>query len=353
MLRVNRDLTFDAIRGVCIVSMVTGHIASESPLRAATHFPVWVDGAMGFVLLSGLIVGLVYKRIAEARGTRGAAIALLRRTRTIYICHLAITILALAVGATVVNWNWTTIFEILLLSVNPPLSILGMYVVYMLLAIPALALFRRGLGLVVLLLSFTVYVAAQVFHVPTALPGQAPEQQFQLALWQLLFFGGMWVGWNWRMLRFERHLSKPAVVVVAAIVFIAFAGLAHVTIRMEALPEPSETMVRGAFDKLHLGPGAVLYTAAAFVLAYALLRWFATTRLAVLAHPIEVLGARSLDSYVISTAVAIVAYALTAYDRSGWFAMALSLVTLALCYVWARYRIAAKGRRKSQLAPVS
>ena len=49
----------DRVRGLCVVSMVIGHFTGGSVLSKAIHVPLWVDGAMGFVLVSGIVLGIV------------------------------------------------------------------------------------------------------------------------------------------------------------------------------------------------------------------------------------------------------------------------------------------------------
>ncbi|NLG47179.1 OpgC domain-containing protein, partial [Gordonia sp. (in: high G+C Gram-positive bacteria)] len=57
-----RDLAIDATRGVAIWSMISLHFAAGTIVAAPTHEYPYVDGMSAFVLLSGLVLGIVYQR---------------------------------------------------------------------------------------------------------------------------------------------------------------------------------------------------------------------------------------------------------------------------------------------------
>jgi hypothetical protein len=54
-------------------------------LHKITHAPLWIDGATGFVLLAGLVLGMVQARVATSR--QGLA-RLGRRTMLVYAAHV-------------------------------------------------------------------------------------------------------------------------------------------------------------------------------------------------------------------------------------------------------------------------
>src|SRR5271157_3285417 len=64
-----RDLTIDMIRGLVMMSAVTAHIS----LFSLYGFFFWerigiVSGAEGFVILSGVVIGMAYKRYLAEHG---------------------------------------------------------------------------------------------------------------------------------------------------------------------------------------------------------------------------------------------------------------------------------------------
>src|SRR5438552_2273383 len=64
-----RDLRIDLLRGLAVLAMVVDHIAGPSKLYLLTggnHF--YTSAAEAFIFLSGLTVGLVYRRVIERQG---------------------------------------------------------------------------------------------------------------------------------------------------------------------------------------------------------------------------------------------------------------------------------------------
>lgn len=349
----SREGAFDLIRGLCIISMACGHIAGGSALHAITHVPVWVDGAMGFVLISGLVLAIVQRVLMRKLGRREAAGRVLRRVRLLYIWQVTLAVIALALGTLVAHGrtilpsqpdagHWP--FEVLraaTLTLNPPLSILGMYVVLMLGAVGALALLQAGRTRLLLAISGIVYVADQLLPVDTSLPGQGSDQSFQLASWQFLFVLGLVIGWHWSAVR--EWASRRSVLVVAAVVSAALGLLAHLTVRVEAFDPPTSRWLWILFRKLPLGPGAILYTLAVGLVLYGLAIRY---RDAILLRPVEMLGRRSLDCYLLTTFVALLVVALR-INTESLLAEVIAIAALGAClgWVWLRDRRAARTRQ--------
>src|SRR3954454_9734595 len=95
----SRDTAIDALRGACIVSMTTAHLAAGSWPYLFTHSAVFIDGAVGFVLLSGVMVGRTQRRIADRDGLLAGQRKLLRRIGVIYAAHLALCVVGFLVVA--------------------------------------------------------------------------------------------------------------------------------------------------------------------------------------------------------------------------------------------------------------
>ena len=91
-----RDLRIDLLRGLAVLAMVVDHIAGPSKLYLITggnHF--YTSAAEGFIFLSGLTVGLVYRRIAERQGLATAIRRLLGRAWTLYVLAVGLTLVML------------------------------------------------------------------------------------------------------------------------------------------------------------------------------------------------------------------------------------------------------------------
>lgn len=346
-----RDTAIDFTRGVCIISMVIAHIAGGSTLYALSHSLIWVDGSMGFVFLAGVVLGMVRKRTTRRYGARATVVKTLQRTWMIYVIHVLVTLLALAVGTTATNngsvsaetYGWpVSILRTLILALNPPLSILGLWVVLLLVGAAALYMLSKGQGALMLSLSLAVYAFGKVLPFGTALPGQGSDQAFQVTAWQFLFCLGLYIGWAWHTERVQAFMSSRIVLAAAAVLTVACAVLAHLTYRAGAVSGNGEAFLVDAFNKLDLGPAAIVYALAVALIIYKAARWANRTKIAPALKPVALLGSYSLDSYVISTVAAIILPAALGYPETGTLAQALSLAVICACLVWAYFRQARK-----------
>ncbi|MBC7547494.1 MAG: OpgC domain-containing protein, partial [Polaromonas sp.] len=143
-----RQYELDALRGLMLVLMTVTHLPTRlsSPLGQPFGY---VSAAEGFVLLSAYMAGLVYGRLALAKGVDAMRLAFWRRARKVYFAHAALlfflfTVIA-GVGVTVdqpavenlmsfyLAEPWRALLASLVLLYRPPLlDILPMYVLFML-----------------------------------------------------------------------------------------------------------------------------------------------------------------------------------------------------------------------------
>src|SRR5579859_7517233 len=94
-----RDLRIDLLRGRAVLAMVIDHLAGPSKLYLLTggnHF--YTSAAEGFIFLSGLTVGLVYRRIAQQQGLATAIRRLVERAWTLYVLTVGLTLVMLPVS---------------------------------------------------------------------------------------------------------------------------------------------------------------------------------------------------------------------------------------------------------------
>src|SRR5256885_15717824 len=69
-----RDRRLDLLRGYCVVAMTVDHLDAPTWLYVFTGGNrFFVSAAEGFLFISGLGVGVVYRPILEALGVRAAA----------------------------------------------------------------------------------------------------------------------------------------------------------------------------------------------------------------------------------------------------------------------------------------
>src|SRR5947207_10131688 len=117
--------------------MVVDHLAGASPLYALTGGNrFYTSAAEGFVFLSGLLVGLTYRRIAERDGLSAALWRLLERAWTLYLLAVGLTLVVLPVSE-LLAVPWATGVDLS----NPPAlvwSILTLHQTYYLVDVPLL-----------------------------------------------------------------------------------------------------------------------------------------------------------------------------------------------------------------------
>lgn len=344
-----RDGSIDFVRGLCIISMICAHIAGGSTLHAVTHVLVWVDGSMGFVFLAGVVLGIARRSTTERYGVKVTVHETLKRARLIYVMHVGITLLALAVGTQAVSastgisvetYGWpTSIFRTLVLALNPPLSILGLWVVLLIVAVGALWLLSRGYGVLMICLSLAIYAFGKATPFSTGLPGQEVGQAFEIDAWQFLFCLGLAIGWVWRNGAIQPILRRRRVLWISGVLVFGFAVLAHLTVRQEQFAGTLlEAYLLAGFNKHDLGPGAVVYGVVTAVFLYRVAQGISRTPVQLVMRPVELLGTKSLDSYVISTVAAFVLPSVLVYRMDGALAQVLTLIVISACLLWAWLR---------------
>jgi len=210
--RPPRDRALDVVRGLCIVSMCTAHLAAGSWPYQVAHAAVWVDGAVGFVMLSGVVVGMVQRSTIDRSGLAAGQRKLLRRSAVIYAANLALCLVAFVVVALdpsragpypsveALGGGMSAVVATLTLQINPHYtSILSLYVVLLLLTTGAVGAPQRRRAPVLIGASLALYVAGRIwpavftFPVQPGVPGVV-----NWSTWQLMFAGALLIGWYWR-----------------------------------------------------------------------------------------------------------------------------------------------------------
>ena len=208
-----RDLRIDLLRGCAVVAMIIDHLAGSSFMYFLTdggHF--FTSAAEGFVFISGFIGAVVYRRLATVHGLRSACVRILNRAGLLYALSVLLTLLVLPVseyfragpcggcqgmGISLQDplhlaWAVVTLRQTYFL-VDIPL----LYTRLLLLAPLGLVLLTRGKTWLLVTLSFGVWAGYQLAP-DTFMLGWtiADNTTFHLPSWQLVFFGGMVLGYH-------------------------------------------------------------------------------------------------------------------------------------------------------------
>lgn len=207
--RSQRNAAIDVLRGACIVMMITSHIGTDTWVNTIVHPLRFVSGAEGFVFLSGLVLGMVYRRKIAASGAWKAYRAIWKRASLIWLVHCVTVVLALAVNTWVHRypdfpdthgfsvWRLAWLTATLRFQPGSMLNILPLYVVLLGLAPLAFELLRRRMGLALLAGSFGLFLVTQYrpglgAWVHPSCGGDA----FPVPAWQFVFFGGLYLGYH-------------------------------------------------------------------------------------------------------------------------------------------------------------
>ncbi|MCU0942406.1 MAG: OpgC domain-containing protein [Hydrogenophaga sp.] len=315
-----RQWELDALRGLMLLLMTLTHMPTGFSPVLSQPFG-FVSAAEGFVLISAVLAGRVYGNRFERQGFGALRSSLWQRVRLLYLCHLALLVLAF----TLIAWlgvvrhqgGVTGLLEFffidrtaavpaaLALLYNPPLlDVLPLYIVLMAVSPWLIAHGRRrgwrGLLCVSVLLWLAeqwglgawLHALAQGFGWPVPYKDMGA---FHLFGWQLLWVAGLWLGsrrGSWPAIRW--WVWAPALVLaLTALVWRHMVGQD---------PMPGVPAVTALFDKWSLGPLRLLNLAVlvGLLLASAPL-WRSLPR----PVPLELLGRQSLPVFCAHIVIAL------------------------------------------------
>ncbi len=235
-----RDPRFDLLRGALVLLMIFGHLGWR---QLETHFHLgFATVAEGFFLISGATLGMVErKRWSRWQSADVSPVSadgefrkLLRRGAWLYLANLVGVAIARALEGTRPfpgnyfdrYWGATPELERWLSFDQPSvLNVLPRYATFLLLAPLAVMLLRRGQGALLMALSVGTWLLGwwtqDLLLLPLFETARAP---YPVVAWQMIFFGGMVVGWRTTPRSQEQAAPvwQPAVVGSALVVLVGF-----------------------------------------------------------------------------------------------------------------------------------
>nr|WP_173008276.1 OpgC domain-containing protein [Mycolicibacterium sp. P1-18] len=336
---MGRDRALDAVRGLCICYMAMAHVCYGSALFGAMSFIPWVDGASGFILISGLVLGMLSRRRTDVAGVADAQARLGRRTALLYASHLALTALTVVVAAAADSEDptWPSVTDasptqvagwLVTMQINPRfVDVLSMYVVLLVLAIAWTPLLERGWWPAVAgssALLYAVAVATGWGRFPNQPDGYA---YFNTAAWQALFASAFVVGWHWNRLADRMRGPTALAVAVGGGLLLAATGVLVRDTAAGAI----------AFDKPECGVGRIVLAWAVFVVLHQLSR-FAVTRTPALVGPMVMIGSRSLACFIALCVIETFLPLAIGSDRTTFAAQIAGVLTVLAMYPIARAR---------------
>jgi hypothetical protein len=314
-----RDLRLDLMRGFAVTVMVVDHFGGSSWLYLVTggnNF--FTSGAEAFVLISGIVVGMVYGAIALRDGLRTAIVKALSRAFTLYKLTIVLT-LGFAIISELLGLPWAKGYTI----GNPfefAFNVVILHQTYYLADIPLLytilmALAPIGLWLLyqhhtkILLtasflswLGFQIVNANQIIIWPTI-----GSTTFHPASWQLIFFWAMAAGYH-RDALFKKLQGIPRwpYFVIATALFFALVHLYSTDLKTLERLYPGldiEAIATTLFNKSTVAPGRIVATVIVFQFIYILLSRFWVPLYAVFGWILSPLGQNSLYSYTMHVVI--------------------------------------------------
>ena len=210
----SRDLRLDFFRGVSLILIFIDHIPENVlayfTLPAVTFF----DAAEVFIFISGFTTALVYGRRLAAKGALYMTAQVFRRAWQLYVAHVFLFVMFIAeVSYTVMTFNnpmyneemrvadflgepHIAVVKALLLQFQPTfLDILPLYIL-MLAIFPFILLGLRLRPALVLIPSFVIYAAVQIFAISVPAYPEGHVWYFNPLAWQFLFVAGAALGYR-------------------------------------------------------------------------------------------------------------------------------------------------------------
>ena len=350
-----RDLRLDLLRGFAVFVMVVDHFGGASWLYYITgNNSFFVSGAEAFVFISGLVVGMVYGGVALRQGLRAAQTKALERAWTLYKLTVVLTLLFGTVSL-FLGLPWaselritnpiTFVIDVVTLHQTFYLSdVMLMYAFLMAMAAGALWLLIKNRTAWLLAASSAAWLAFQLFRVE--LPWQiSGNDTFNLAAWQLLFFGGMAIGYHRDALTARLSGVPRGVYLLLSATLLVWlvqvCGTHGALLNRWISSAEADALMQTLFVKSALAPGRLVASFIVFQFAYLAATLFWKPIWAALGWLLMPLGQNALYAYTMHVGIVGLARAALLY-LPGNLAMVgtinTSLQLLAILAIWVMIR---------------
>ena len=367
----SRDLRIDFLRGLAIVFVVVDHIHLTSAFYTISHERIGgVSGAELFVLLSGVVLGMVHRRRFLADGWAASARRMWSRAGLLYLVSMVVVISAYALsqlpfldGEVLTQWvdvstgesyamygstpmlahtpvPASAVLDVLFLNVGPyQFNVMGLYVALLLLAPFAMWLLMSGRWWVLVVLSAGIYIA-NLFLQWRLVPSSF-ENPFPLLSWQFPFCMGLAIGCYQERIRrwFDGYPGKVVVglawVVFLTLLFFAWNNPAKagdpLALRLDVIPESTFwSIYEDWFPRDFLGPLRLLNLVAVVIVFYSLLTRFWTPVYRALGWFLVPLGGATLYVFILHVVFALIVASLPFMDEGSLLLGTLTHVAVLL-----------------------
>ncbi len=280
-----RDLRVDLLRGFCIFAMVVDHFGGDSWLYAITGGNrFYVSAAEGFIFISGFIMGQAYRAKRDRSGLQSAMGDALKRARTLYLATVAMTLIFSALflytdialwtgrdfGLGIDSWQEITVATLTLHYTYHGTDILAMYTILLMVAPLILLLLSIGEWWMVLIPSWLLWLAYQVYPEEAAVPWYIRHgENFPIAAWQVLFVTGHVLGFYRGALTEWLRRFRPLRVVGVALGLAVTLGLISLAWGAEnGFFDIDPNVLDESFFKVPLRPARIVAFLSVAIVAY-------------------------------------------------------------------------------------
>lgn len=376
-----RDLRLDLLRGWIITAVVVTHIEVAGPYSyLALNAIGGVSGAELFVLLSGLVMGMVYPKMVAKIGSFEALQQNSRRALKLYLTALGVVILVYLLsripgidGSVVTTFTdrgtgeggeaaagrvydlyanaprffdypvpTYAITELLRLGMGPwVFNIMGLFVV-LTLTVPALIwLMQRRLWWLVLTASWALYITDAVLHI------RVIDSQFQdvfpLLTWQIVFTHGLVLGYyRKQIVQALFHTRGLTLAATGAALYAAALGLLwanhHLRLQLPWIPADFYPSLYGdLFNRTFLQPGRLVDLLLFLTVAFIVLTAFWKPLSKAFGWLYIPLGQASLYVFIVHVFFVLAVGNIPGLDRtSTWQGLLVHTVVVGLIWVMVR-----------------
>jgi len=260
---------------------VVDHVAGASVLYGFTGGNrFYTSAAEAFIFISGLVMGLVYRRLIHRNGLGASLERAVQRSVTLYLLAVTLTLFFVPLSellrlkwAQGIAFNDPSAFIVSVLTLHQTYYLVDIPLLYALLlaAAPlALAMLAQGRWAVVLAASWLLWGLYQFFPAQAAFPWPIEGNHlFFFAPWQVFFFTGLVLGWHHSELS-ERLAGFPRRAALAAS-SVGFAALVALYLIVEKLaPDVQLFLLEAVFSKADVRPGRLVASVVVFAFFYLL-----------------------------------------------------------------------------------
>ena len=309
-----RDLRLDLLRGFCVIVMVADHIGGERSwlyvITSGNRF--FTSAAEGFVLISGITMGMVYRGVIDREGLNSMLKRVMRRAGFLYLLTVSLTIV-FSIVSMWLDTPWSQYsqpagpieFALGVGTLHRSYSLVDVLMLYTLLVFaspPLLYLLATGRTRLVVIGAWALWLLWQVSPEEVQFPWAVVDGGFPFAAWQVLFATGVVLGYHReRVQRFLTPRVRVGIVLLGFTLAVTLIALFQVEL---ADPNASDPSALGwllssdlVFGKNDLRPGRIVALLGVATTIFTLVTIFWVPVRRALGWLLMPLGQRALGAY--------------------------------------------------------